>query len=128
MHDTIAQRKARAIERLTNDRNAAIKRAEAAEGRAAALESNNDEMQDYINEIRVALHTEKDELTIDAAKRIVAERDEARKEIDRLRRFLQIVVNLGDTKKHAAFDGERHREMRHCANQALMTRKEEYEP
>lgn len=76
-NDTIAQRKARAIEKLTNDRDAAI-------ARAAQLEADNYEIQDYINEIRVALHTEKDELTIEAAKRIVAERDEARYELNTL--------------------------------------------
>lgn len=58
------------------------RRLEAAESRAAQLETDNDEMQSYINEIRVALHTEKDELTIEAVRRVIFERDELARKLE----------------------------------------------
>ena len=54
--------------------------------------------------------------------------EQAQNETDRLKRFLQTIVNIGDKDKHAAFDGERWREMRHCANQAINTGNDEYIP
>lgn len=59
--------------------------------RAAQLEADNDDMQDYINEIRVALHTEKDELTIDAVRRIISERGEARKQLEHAQKALHTI-------------------------------------
>lgn len=62
---------------------------EAAEARAAQLETDNDEMQSYINDIRVALHTEKDELTIDAVRRVISERDDLRAKLDQAQRKIE---------------------------------------
>lgn len=56
-----------------------------AEARAAQLEADNDKMQSYINEIRVALHTEKDELTIDAVRRVISERDDLARKLEQAR-------------------------------------------
>lgn len=67
-----------------------MNRAESAESRAAQLETDNDEMQSYINEIRVALHTEKDELTIEAVRRVISERDELARKLEQAQHALSL--------------------------------------
>lgn len=62
-----------------------------AEARSAKLETDNDEMQSYINEIRVALHTEKDELTIDAVRRVISERYELARKLETAQQALRSI-------------------------------------
>lgn len=120
------------FDQIRDQRDAAIKR-------AAQLEAERDTAWTELRVIRKTIGADDNEATSDEISRLfgklTAERDEARRqleqaqiEVERLRRFLQTVVNLGDVKRHSAFDGERHREMRHCANQALMTTNEIYMP
>lgn len=71
------------------------------------------------------------DIIIEKTNRIIAledERDKTQREIERLRRFMQTIINLGDKERHAAFDGERWRQMRHCANRALNSKDDIYEP
>lgn len=48
---------------------------------------------------------------------------ELKMEVMRLRAALEHIVWLGDPEKHTAFDGERHRQMRHSAMAVLNDKK-----
>lgn len=92
MKDTIAQRKARAIEKLTNDRDEAIKRAEAAEARAAQLKAERDTAWTELRVIRKTIGADDNEATSDEVSRLfgklTTERDEAQSELQHIRTML----------------------------------------
>lgn len=89
-NDTIAQRKAHAIEKLTHDRDAAIARAEAEKIRADAAEVRSDDLAAIAAQLEAECRGWK-ELHILRGKAIddlTAERDEARRELQHIRTLL----------------------------------------